>query len=198
MNKVKVLLISTIVFLSIPVMAQQEVNKTALLIIDVQEFYFPGGDMELKNPDLAAENCAKLIESFRLAQNEIIYIQHSYKPGFDIHSSVEPMAGEKIFTKNKVNSFIDTGLGDYLIEKGIISLVICGMQTHMCVEAATRASADLGYSTTLVHDACTTRDLTFGDKKIGADEVHFSTLSTLKSYAKVVSTAEYLESVKTP
>jgi nicotinamidase-related amidase len=63
----------------------------------------------------------------------------------------------------------------------------------MCVEAATRAAADLGYSCILVHDACATKDLKFGDKLIKASDVHFSTLSTLRSYAKVVAVEEFLK-----
>ena len=66
------------------------------------------------------------------------------------------------------------------------------MQTHMCVEAATRAAHDLGYSCTLIEDACTSRDLKYGDNIIPAKEVHYSTLSTLQSYAVIMSTEEYL------
>jgi len=63
----------------------------------------------------------------------------------------------------------------------------------MCVEAATRAASDLGFKCILVHDACATKDLTFGDKVIKAEDVHYSTLVTLKNYAKVQSTEEFLK-----
>ena len=67
------------------------------------------------------------------------------------------------------------------------------MQTHMCVEAATRAASDYGFKCILIHDACTTKDLKFGDKTIKSEDVHYSTLSTLKNYSLVESTKEYLK-----
>jgi nicotinamidase-related amidase len=62
----------------------------------------------------------------------------------------------------------------------------------MCVEAAIRAAADLGFETMLIHDACATRDLIFEDEVISARDVHLSTLSTLRAYAKILSTREFL------
>jgi len=82
---------------------------------------------------------------------------------------------------------------EHLQAAGIERLVIVGMMTHMCVEAAIRAAADLGFEAILIHDACATRDLTFEDETITAKEVHLSTLSTLKAYATVMSTSEYLD-----
>jgi nicotinamidase-related amidase len=62
----------------------------------------------------------------------------------------------------------------------------------MCVEAATRAASDYGFKCILVHDGCTTRDLKYGDRLIKAEDVHYSTLVTLKNYATIVSAGEYL------
>jgi nicotinamidase-related amidase len=67
------------------------------------------------------------------------------------------------------------------------------MQTHMCLEAATRAAHDMGYICTVVEDACATRDLKFGEVTVKAKDVHYSTLSTLKSYGNVVNLKEFLE-----
>jgi len=195
MSAAKVLLVYVLLLSFIPVMAQENQKKRALLVIDVQEFYFPGGDMELKDPEAAAANMVKLINHARESKTEVIFIKHKYEPGGNIHPSIIPMKFERVYTKTKINSFIGTELKDYLEERDIGSLVICGMQTHMCVEAATRAAADLGYGCTVVHDACATRDLVFGDKTVRAEDVHAATLSTLKSYARVVSTDEYIESL---
>lgn len=68
------------------------------------------------------------------------------------------------------------------------------MQTHMCIEAAVRAAVDLGFSCTLIHDACATKDLDFQGIKIKASDVHYSTLASLKNYSQVISTTEYLDS----
>jgi len=67
------------------------------------------------------------------------------------------------------------------------------MQTHMCLEAATRAAADLGFECVVIGDACATRDLEFGDHTVAAADVHASTLATLdRTYAKVVDTETFL------
>ena len=167
--------------------------KSALLLIDIQNFYFKGGRSELVEPVKAAENAAKLLTEFRLKGLPVIHVRHNSEPGGEIHLLVEPLKGEKIISKNEVNCFVGTDLIDYLRTVNISSLVICGMQTHMCVEAAVRAATDLGFSCILISDACATRDLKYDDKLIKAEDVQFSTLSTLKSYAEIETTAEFLD-----
>lgn len=177
---------------SITLFAQDNQKTTALLVIDIQDFYFPGGNIPLSEPALAATKANQLIQHFRQEKMPIVYIKHNYEPGGEINEIVMPQDNDKIISKSNANSFLDTDLDSYLKEIGIKNLVICGMQTHMCVEAATRAGADLGYQCTVIDDACTTRDLKYGDNLVFAKDVHFSTLSTLRSYAKVMTTEEYL------
>ena len=186
----KIFLMLTLCAFVIPVFSQD--RNTALLVIDIQDFYFPGGDVPLENPEDAAENAFTLINTFRENDQTVIFIRHNYEPGGNINELVLPLRDEKIFSKSDVNSFLNTGLDEYLNKLGVTNLVICGMQTHMCVEAAIRAAHDLGYICTLVEDACTTRDLKYGDITIQAADVHFSTLATLKSYAKIVKTRDLL------
>lgn len=166
--------------------------KTVLLIVDVQDFYFPGGKSELVNPQEAADNAAKLLGFFRQKGWLVVHVKHQSSSQADIHKIVKPLEGEMIFTKKEVSSFNGTGLDEYLKRKGVKNLVICGMQTHMCVEGAVRAGYDLGYTITLIHDACATRDLKWGDEIIPARMVHLSTLNTLKSYGRVLSVEEFL------
>ena len=115
-----------------------------------------------------------------------------HKGGGDIHEYVTPLTGETVFVKEHVSCFRETPLLEYLQEKEVERLVVVGMMTHMCVEAATRSADDLGFETILIHDACATRDLKYGDELIAAKDVHLSTLSTLRAYAKVVSTKDFL------
>jgi nicotinamidase-related amidase len=80
---------------------------------------------------------------------------------------------------------------------GAKRLVITGMQTHMCVEAATRHAADLGFDVVVVHDACATRALKFGATEVPAAQVHAAALAAMSgSYARVVSTDELLDELK--
>jgi len=171
-------------------------KATALLIIDVQNFYFPGGALPLHEPEKAADNIKKLLLDFRAEKNPVIHICHRVKKGGDIYRILTPVKKEKIIFKDHANSFRDTLLLEYLKEKNIGTLVITGMQTHMCVEAATRAAADLGFKCIVVSDACATRDLKFGEKTIRSEDVHNSTLSSLsRTYAEITDTKSYLKEI---
>lgn len=174
----------------------QKLDSTALILIDIQNFYFPGGAAELVEPEKAAEQAKIMLNYFRENKGLVVHVKHDFSPGGEIHQLVKPLDNEKVFTKKEVNAFLNTGLNETLKQNHIKYLVLSGMQTHMCLEAATRAAHDFGYNCTVVEDACATRDLKFGEVTIKAKDVHYSTLATLKSYAKIVTLKEYLESQK--
>ena len=170
------------------------VKKTALLIIDIQDFYFPGGSLPLVDPEPASLNAKKILEKFREKHLMVIHIRHNAGTGAGIHNHVKPLKSEKVISKDYANSFRDTDLLEYLTRNRVKRLVIVGMQTHMCVEAATRAANDLGFECILIHDACATRDLKFKDIVISAEDVHYSTLSSLsRTYARVSDTRTFLQ-----
>ena len=177
---------------------------SALLIIDIQNDYFPGGAMALHAPEAAAAQAAKLIAAFRGRGKPVIHMQHiSTRPGAtffipdtkgaEIHESVRPAAGETVFRKNYPNGFRETPLLDHLRGAKISQLVIAGMMTHMCVDTTTRAAADLGFACSLAHDACATRPLAFGGVQVTAEQVQVSYLAGLNGlFAKVLPAAELL------
>ncbi len=170
--------------------------KTALLLIDIQNFYFAGGASELVSPAEASINAQMLLQLFRQKNQPVIHIQHGTGIGSEIHTNVSPLDKEKVIVKETVNCFLNTDLLAYLHENDILKLVICGMQTHMCVEAATRAASDYGFVCTVIHDACATKDLSFENKTVKATDVHRAVLATLKAYAGIIGTLEYLESAQ--
>ena len=177
-------------------------SDTALLIIDIQNDYFPGGAMALEGPDAAAANAARALSIFRKRQHPVIHIRHlSTRPGStfflpgtkgaEIHPSVAPAAGETVIEKNLPNGFRGTALHERLEELTARNLVIAGMMTHMCVDATVRHAADLGYKVTLVGDACATRAQAFGGESVPARQVHAAFLAALNGfYAKVVRADE--------
>jgi nicotinamidase-related amidase len=173
---------------------KDESPETALLLIDIQNFYFPGGRLPLVNPEGASLNARKLLNHFRQKNLLVIHVRHISQSGGEIYKNVEPLKTEKVISKNHVNAFKDTDLLTYLKKYEVKRLVICGMMTHMCVEAATRAAHDHGFECVLLHDACATRLLKFKDKEIAAEAVHYSTLASLAGYyAEVVDTKIFLE-----
>jgi nicotinamidase-related amidase len=173
---------------------QATAPKTALIIIDVQDFYFPGGALPLENPEAASLNCKKLLDRFRADGEMIVHVGHKVREGGGFYTDVVPREGEKVVMKSEVSAFNGTELTAYLRENDVTRLVICGMQTHMCVEGAVRAAYDLGFEVVLVGDACATRTLKFGDKTVAGSDVHTSTLATLDgTYATVVDTETLLK-----
>lgn len=183
--------------------------STALLVIDIQNFYFQGR-LALERPEAAAARARAALDRFRALGWPVVHVQHLPKgvdtadpdmadAAYRIHPTVRPLPGEVVIGKHHANAFRDTALADVLRRLGITRLVICGMQTHMCVEAAARAAADAGFDVVVLHDACATRALAFGGTTVAAGDVHASTLATLQgSYAAVLSTDEFLATLPVP
>lgn len=85
--------------------------ETALLVIDVQKDYFPGGKMELIGSVEASNKIKNIIESFRNRREPIIHVQHiAAKPdatfflpgteGMKFHENSLPGQYEKVIRKN--------------------------------------------------------------------------------------------------
>lgn len=191
-SKMRRLLFTLLLLISTTLFAQEENKKAALILIDIQNFYYPGGAFELHNPKEAGINAQKILYYFRETNQLVVHIRHNFDAGGEIHSDVAPIEGEKVISKDEVNAFNGTDLLSYLKEHKITDIVLLGMQTHMCLEAATRAASDYNFKCTVIEDACTTKDLTFGDKTIKAEDVHYSTMITLKSYANITTMLNYL------
>lgn len=176
--------------------------RTALLLVDIQNDYFPGGAMELVAMDEAAGNAAKVLSRFREAGGPVYHVQHlSVRPGaaffvpgtqgVEIHPSVAPRDGEALIQKNFPNAFRETRLLETLREDQVDALVVVGAMSHMCIDATTRAAFDHGLRCTVLSDACATRDLEFRDSHVAAADVHAAFMAALSApYATVVETDE--------
>jgi len=169
----------------------------ALVLIDLQNDYFPGGAMELVGADAAVERAALLLEAFRAKGRPVFHIQHiATRPGAtfflpgtrgaEIHARVQPKAGERVVVKHFPNAFRETTLLEDLRSAGASSLVFAGMMTHMCVDTTVRAAADLGFACSVAQDGCATRALAFGGQTVEADKVQLAYLAGLNgSFASV-------------
>ncbi len=182
--------------------------NTALLLVDIQNDYFPGGRMELAGSQAAAANAARLLAFFREKRWPLIHVRHVaasdrapfFRPGTagaEIHPSVEPLPGDRVVEKHHANGFRETRLLEELRGGQIERLVICGAMSHMCVDATVRAAADLGFSCVVIQDACATRDLQFQGRTIAAGDVHGAFMAALGAgYAAVRSVDEFLDAEK--
>src|SRR5271157_4934037 len=176
---------------------KDQTMNAALLLIDIQKDYFPGGRMELVKPLDAAKKTYELLQCFR------VHIQHvALKPdatfflrgtdGTDIHDSVAHFEGEPLVIKHHPNSFRETNLLELLKSWDVERVIVTGMMTHMCVDATARAAADFGFRVIVAEDACATRDLKYGDTVIPADHVHKAFLAALKSYGQVMTAEQVI------
>ncbi|MBE4949028.1 cysteine hydrolase family protein [Chryseobacterium culicis] len=210
-NTFKTILTSGLIFISLITMNAQQKQKmenTALLIIDVQNDYFPGGKMILDKAEQAGKNAAKILDYFRRNNLPVIHIQHIstsegasfFLPdtdGVKINRLVSPLENEKIITKHFPNSFRETELLRYLQSKKIKNLVITGMMTDVCVEATTRAAFDFGFANTVIGDATATRNRELNGEVVKAAEVQKSFLAGISAlgnlYATVINTDAFVK-----
>lgn len=175
----------------------------ALVIVDIQRDYFPGGKMPLHEPEAAAAKAGEVLEAFRAAGEPVVHVQHlspaggeflvEGTDGAEIMAPVTPRADEKLITKQAPNSFLGTDLERHLRSLEVDEVVVAGMMTSMCVDATTRAGADLGFKMTLVPDACSAPDLEFGGRQVDARDVHASFVAALgQGYATVTPANQLL------
>lgn len=80
----------------------------ALLLVDIQNDYFEGGNMELHQPEKAAQKAKEILKVFRKKHKTVIHVQHIannegptfFLPetvGVQIHDDVQPIANEKSY-----------------------------------------------------------------------------------------------------
>lgn len=177
-------------------------SKRAVLVVDLQNEYWPQGNFPLVGIEAAAANAARVMAHARERGDLVVNIRHEmpggpiFVPGSDgaqINEAVLPQGDEPVITKNFPNSFRETGLDDLLKQKGIEEVVVIGAMSHMCVDATTRAANDLGYQTTTIHDACATRDLEFNGVTTPAAQVHAAYMAALAFlYGEVTGTDEFI------
>lgn len=175
----------------------------ALILIDIQNDYFTGGANQLMNSEAAAKKAQSVLALFRQKQLPVFHIQHINGPGStfflpstkgaEIYHEVMPLQSESLIVKHYPNSFRETTLLTELRAMSISQLVICGMMTHMCVDATVRAARDYGFKIELIADACATKDLRLLGKVVKAEDVHYAFLGALNGfYATVMNTAEFV------
>lgn len=181
--------------------------SAVLLLVDIQNDYFPGGAMELNFSEEAGKRASQLLQAFRERALPVVHVRHvSNRPGAtfflpgtkgaEIHELVRPLQGEQVFVKHFPNSFRETPLNGYLRGLAPERLIIAGMMTHMCIDTTVRAAAGLGFTCTLAGDACATRDLSFDGKPIPAEMVQAAFLAALNgTYAQLKTSEEICTSL---
>lgn len=184
-------------------------NKTALLLIDIQEgldeLDYYGGQ---RNNLQAEQNASKMLEFFRKHEAPVFHVRHSSqnessplhasKPGFNIKAEVRPIPTEPVYTKNVNSAFIGTELEADLKKQGITTLLVVGLTTNHCISTSVRMAANLGFNTILIADATAAFDMVgFDGKKYSAELMHQTALAALKDeFAQIVETETALATLE--
>lgn len=181
--------------------------KTALLLIEIQNDYFPNGRMPIEKSTYVAAKGKQLLQAYRAREWPVIHAQHIstrandtyFLPctkGSEFHPDFQPAKGEFIVKKHYPNSFRDTALMSVLAKNQITHLTVCGMMTHNAVDATVKAAYDNGLLCTVLHDACATKDLHFNEAILPAQNVHHSFLAAMEPvYASVLNTDTFLQMI---
>ncbi|MCH9611748.1 MAG: Nicotinamidase [Chlamydiia bacterium] len=171
-------------------------SKKALIIVDVQNDFLPGGSLAVKDGDQILPVIIKLMPQF----DEVITTQDFHPEG---HASFEKwpphcVAGTlgaelssvinpcqvtyrvKKGTNQAVDAYspffnekgdVETDLHEYLRGKGIDTLYVVGLATDYCVVCTVCDALKLGYRVFLVEDGVRGVDLNAGDVKRALDEM---------------------------
>ncbi|MFO1389990.1 isochorismatase family protein [Cellvibrio sp.] len=178
-------------------------SEAVVILIDMQREYLDGA---VPLPDLqsAVAGAARLIERAHQQGAPVIHVLNKGPDGNLLFNVQEPYyvelteiaarPGEQIVIKHLPNAFAGTQLHELLQKIGRTQLIIAGCTTHVCVSATARAALDLGYSSTIVADATTSRDLDDGfSNVIPATLVKQVALAELRdAFSVVVKTADDL------
>ena len=179
-------------------------KKPGLIVIDLQKEYLPTGKLPLSGIEAATDNAAKVLADARAKDIPVFHIRHEFasadapvfvpgSDGVEIQPAVAPLGDEPVIVKNHINAFRETDLQQQLEAQGVQEVVIVGAMSHMCVDACVRAAVDMGYPTTVLHDACATLDLEFNGMSVPAAQVHAAMMAAFEfGYGTVKSTDEYL------
>lgn len=172
-------------------------SNKALVVIDIQNDYFPGGANELIGSTEAAAVAVEVKRHFKEVGLPVVIIQHvAIRPGatfflpgtegVEIHDSIAVEEGDHLVVKHYPNSFRETNLLELLKSLHVSELTVIGMMTHMCIDTTVRAASDLGFSVELIGNACATKDLEHDGRKVAAADVQASFLAAIDgSFATV-------------
>jgi nicotinamidase-related amidase len=179
-----------------------DLNRTALLVIDVQRAFDDADFWGRRNNPGCEANVGALIGAWREAGRPLVYVRHdSVEPGSPLtpgtpgNAFMDVVTGEPdlLVTKHVNSAFYgDPDLDAWLRERGIGSIALCGITTNHCVETTARMGANLGYEVLFALDATCTFDRAGPDGSVmTADELARATATSLhEEFATVVRTDE--------
>lgn len=180
--------------------------KRALLVIDVQNDYFSGFH-KIEYPPHSYENTQRAMDLAHERGVPIVLIQQTYRradtplfrtgtPGWEIPPEVLSRPHDVVIEKPLPGSFTDTNLEEWLREREIDTVVICGYMTQMCCDTTSRQAVHLGFDVEFLSDATGTHAFSNDGGSVTAEELHRAALVTQAiRFAKVLPVEEWGKSL---
>ena len=161
--------------------------QAALIVIDVQNDYFPTGAYPLHDTQAVLERTVQAVRSAQAQGLPVVLVQHVARgpspffnadtEGVQIHPLLRAAAPDApVVVKAHADSFLNTTLQTTLAARGVDSLWLCGMMTHNCVTHTALSPQAQGYTVRVLEDLCTTVD----------PMIHAIALSALRDRVEVV------------
>lgn len=147
-------------------MGANTMPRTALLVIDVQRGAFDGARCEpIADAQRLVDHCVALVGAAREAAVPIVFIQHCDEAGqafeegsphWELHESLQPLAGDKRVKKHESSAFDGTDLAGLLDGLRAEQLVVCGLQSEFCVFNTSRSALEKGFVLVVAEDGHST------------------------------------------
>ena len=143
-------------------------EKKVLVVIDLQNDYFPGGLFPLWNAEATLDAVVAAIGRARELAIPVVLVQHVAKaggapffnpgtPGVAFHPRLLAAAPDApVVVKGHADGFVDTDLETVLSGYGAGHLLFCGMMTQNCVTHTAISRAAEKYRVSILGDCCTT------------------------------------------
>jgi isochorismate hydrolase len=176
-------------------------DRTALLVIDMQEYFRP------MVTDIIP-NLQKLIAACREVNIPVVFTQHGHddpvqdggmlgewwgdlivkgSEGAQILPEIRPQPAEKIVAKNRYSAFYDTDLERHLKSIGVKDLLVSGVMTNLCCETTARDAFVRDFRVFFLADGTAT----------AGDEYHVATLKNLAfGFAYILTCDEVIDHFK--
>lgn len=194
---------------ALPVTLDLVANETALVVIDLQKGIV--GMPTLPHPATrVVENAVRLAEKFRELSAFVVLVHVGPSPDFkdglrpladvqmpqsappapgwdQIVPELGPKTTDHVVHKRQWGAFYGTDLDLQLRRRGVKTIVLCGIATHIGVESTARDAYERGYQQVFVDDAMS--DM--------SEEAHFFTLKNVMArIGRVRSTEEVLAGLR--
>lgn len=184
--------------------------KRALLVIDVQNEYFPGGAMPITYPEDSLGRITDAMDGAAEAGVPIVLLQHESdapdakafvkgSKGWQLKGEVDVRKRSAVIPKNLPGAFSGSQLEPWLRQNGVDTVVIAGYMTQMCCDTTAREAAQRGFGVEFLSDATGTLDQSNAAGQVNAADLHRAILVTQQSrFSKVLSTDAWIESLGAP